>query len=186
MYAIACSKGLNPEVEAAARLTLGHPLTFKSLGDSLRLFEGWALHNLAEFRLRSMHSLCSNWKSLLDCLVGPSKIWVNCPTAKDGNDDRRRLPPWLLQELDMSNWSGPFGSTAFRFTETIPTLLQIRVKYMRALWSHVKEKDCNFCTKVHIMEADKFFTKMNDILAQAWNVPISMSGERPWDPKNSS
>ena len=108
VYAIACSKGLNPEVEAAARLTLGHPLTFESLGDSLRSFEGWALRDLADFRLRSIHSLCSNWKFFLNGLVGPSKIWMDCPTARDGDDDRRRLPPWLVQELAMPNWSGPF------------------------------------------------------------------------------
>ena len=178
MYAVACNKGLIPEAEAAARLTLGYPLTFESLGDSLRLFEGWALRNLAEFRLRSIHNLCSNWNSVLDCLVGPSKIWVDCPTAKDGNNDRRRLPPWLVQELVMSIWSSPFGPMAFRFTETFPTSVRLRDKYLKVLQSHVKEKDCNFCMRTHILEGENFYAKMKDVLTQAWNAPISMSGER--------
>jgi hypothetical protein len=42
VYAVAYSKGPIPEVEDAARLTLGQPLTFGSLGDTLRLFEGCA------------------------------------------------------------------------------------------------------------------------------------------------
>jgi hypothetical protein len=39
-YAIASAKGLTPEMENAAHLTLDHPMTFESLGEGLRLFEG--------------------------------------------------------------------------------------------------------------------------------------------------
>jgi hypothetical protein len=42
-YAIASSMGLDPEMEHAARLTLGLPMTFESLGEGLRLFKGRAL-----------------------------------------------------------------------------------------------------------------------------------------------
>jgi hypothetical protein len=51
-YAIASAKGLIPEMENAARLTLNHPMTFENLGEGLRLFEGSALRDLAGFRKR--------------------------------------------------------------------------------------------------------------------------------------
>jgi hypothetical protein len=51
-YAIASAKGLIPEMEYAARLTLNYPMTFENLGEGLRLFEGSALHDLVNFRKR--------------------------------------------------------------------------------------------------------------------------------------
>jgi hypothetical protein len=51
-YAIASAKGLIPEMEDAARLTLNYPMTFEALGEGLRYFEGSALHDLASFRKR--------------------------------------------------------------------------------------------------------------------------------------
>jgi hypothetical protein len=69
------------------------------------------------------------------------------------------------------------------FTETIPTSEQVCDKYLKALQKHVKEDDCHFCMKVHILEGVKFCTKMKDISAQAWNVPPPMLGERPTTPK---
>ncbi len=41
-YAIAYDKGLIPEMENAARLTLGYPMTFETLGEAMRCFDGWA------------------------------------------------------------------------------------------------------------------------------------------------
>jgi hypothetical protein len=52
MYAVACGKRLMPEMESIARLTLEYPLTFESLGEALRSFEGWALNDLADFHWR--------------------------------------------------------------------------------------------------------------------------------------
>jgi len=49
-YAIASSMGLVPEMENAARLTLGHPMTFESLGEGLRSFKGRALCDLIRHR----------------------------------------------------------------------------------------------------------------------------------------
>ena len=53
-YAIASSMGLNPEMERAARLTMGLPLTFESLGEELRLFTGPALHHLILYRTATL------------------------------------------------------------------------------------------------------------------------------------
>ncbi len=50
-YAIASSMGLIPEMESAARLTLGRPMTFESLGEGLRSFRGRALYNLVRYRV---------------------------------------------------------------------------------------------------------------------------------------
>ncbi|KAH8985655.1 hypothetical protein EDB86DRAFT_2958454 [Lactarius hatsudake] len=49
-YAIASSMGLIPEMESAARLTQGHPMTFESLGEGLRSFKGPALCDLLRYR----------------------------------------------------------------------------------------------------------------------------------------
>ena len=49
-YAIASGMGLVPEAEDAARLTLGQPMTFESLGEGLRLFKGQALCDLIRYR----------------------------------------------------------------------------------------------------------------------------------------
>ena len=49
-YAIASSMDLVPEMEHAARLTIGQPLTFKSLGECLRSFKGPALFELIRYR----------------------------------------------------------------------------------------------------------------------------------------
>ena len=51
-YAIASSKGLILEMENAARDTLYHDVTFETLGEGLRLFEGSALRDLVELRRR--------------------------------------------------------------------------------------------------------------------------------------
>ncbi|KAF8257478.1 hypothetical protein EI94DRAFT_1422306, partial [Lactarius quietus] len=53
VFAIACRKRLIPKMKEAARLTLGHLITFEYVGDALRLFNGWALLDLFHF-----HSHC--------------------------------------------------------------------------------------------------------------------------------
>ena len=184
VYAVARSKGLVPEFVAAARLTLGYPLTFENLGDELRLFDGWALRDLADFRLRSIHNLRSNWESFLDCLEGPSKVWVGCPTAKNMfSRDVRHLPTWLDSCLRLPvrvtahDGFSSFGLTSEdTFIEVIPTSVQVCDRYMKALQSHVKQKDCSFCMKVHILEGENFCAKMKDILVKASNLPFRCLG----------
>jgi hypothetical protein len=55
-YAIASSMGLGPEMEHAARLTLGQPMTFESLGEGLRSFKGPALCELVRYRVANSSS----------------------------------------------------------------------------------------------------------------------------------
>jgi hypothetical protein len=79
-YAIASSKGLVPEMEKAARLTLDYPMTFESLGEELRLFEGSALPDLVYFRRRYQYHLATCLKSFLQVNnSGPLNIWIGCP-----------------------------------------------------------------------------------------------------------
>ena len=174
-YAIAYNKGLVPEMTTAARDTLHFPLTFEFLGSTLRSFEGGALRDLADFRLRSISNFSSNLKSFSDCLNGPSKIWVGCPAAK-GRNNARGLPPWL-EFLHL----GP--ELARRFTQTIPTSTQLCDRYMKALQSHVTEKDCKFCMKVHILEGEKYYENLRDISTQARNIPAPWGETR--DSENS-
>jgi hypothetical protein len=177
VYAVACSKRLIPEMATAARLTLGHPLTFESLGDVLRLFEGCALRDLADFRLRSMNKFCSNWGSFSDGLKGPSKIWVGCPTT-EGSSDFPRLPAWLRDCLRLRLNIPTLFILRFkpdgRFAEPIPTSVELCDKYLKALQSHVKEKDCNFCMKVHILEGETYCAKMKNISEEAWNIQLRL------------
>ena len=73
-YAIASSKGLIPEIEMAAHLTLDHPMTFETLGEALQLFDGSALRDLAYFRKRCRDNLVMCVQSSLEVqrMVSPS------------------------------------------------------------------------------------------------------------------
>ena len=176
VYAVAYRIGLISELATAARLTLGHPLTFESLGDALRLFDGGALRDLAEFRVRSIQNFGFNWGSL-STSGGASKFWVGCPMAKGGNPTYQPLPTWLQDCLQLQLLNTLVGSGIEHheiFTETIPTSEQLYDKYLKALQKHVKEDDCQFCMKVHILEGENFVTKMKNISTQAWNVPTSV------------
>ncbi|KAF8491519.1 hypothetical protein F5888DRAFT_1053918 [Russula emetica] len=77
-YAIACSKGLIPEMENAARQTLDHPMTFEILGEGLRLFEDWALRDLARFRKRCRDNLVACFESFLQLGQPPFNVWIPC------------------------------------------------------------------------------------------------------------
>jgi hypothetical protein len=69
-----------------------------------------------------------------------------------------------------------------KFAEAIPTSLQLCDKYLKALQSHVKEKNCHFCMKVHALEGEKYCAKIKDILEQAWNVSALPLEERHGTP----
>ena len=78
-YAIASSKGLIPEMENAKRQTLDHPLSFEILGEGLRLFEGWALRDLVNFRKTAgvaKTTVSSNASFIFYFFVIPSFVWI--------------------------------------------------------------------------------------------------------------
>ena len=65
-YAIASNLRLDPEKEHAARLTLDQPMTFKSLGEELRQFNGSALCDLVRYRVANIVNVSANADETFD------------------------------------------------------------------------------------------------------------------------
>jgi len=139
-YAIACGKGLIPEMEKTAHLTLGHPMTFETLGDSLRFFDGPALRDLARFRMHCRDNLVvvcylsfqvlpavtSNTSYCSRCCRHSSQ-WDNCfQQVLSRNDDSKK------QE----------------FTNPL-TPSNIRGEYSKALQISVKCKSCGWVRPIN-------------------------------------
>ena len=150
-YAIASTKELIPEMETMARLTLDHAMTFETLGEGLRLFEGWALRDLINFRKRCRDSLLTcleNFKS-----SESSSIWVGCPEATP-------LPRWLSQLLTRNLNELKLQ----KFTYPLDIHKRIRGEYSQALQTHL---DCKFCLGVHASKGSSFCTELEVKLTQA-------------------
>ena len=160
-YAIASAKELTLEMENAARLTLDHPMTFETLGEGLRLFEGWALRALVSFRRR-----CRD--NLVTCLdpfskpSGPSSVWIGCPEVMPANPPpkSRVLPKWLNQLLTRNQ----NDLKVQNFTDPLDIQSRIRGKYLKTLQSHL---DCKFCLGVHASKGLSFCAELENKLAQA-------------------
>ena len=160
-YAIASRKGLIPEMEKAARLTLDYPMTFGSLGEGLRLFEGSALRDLARFRKRYKDNLTTCLKSFLKVNdSGPSSIWIGCPDVMPRKPSKTNPPPalpaWLRQVL--SQWNNDL------FMHPLTTPSSIREKYLRAIKTH---PDCNFCLWTHTTIGPTYCADLERRLTQA-------------------
>jgi hypothetical protein len=160
-YAIASTKELIPEMETAARLTLDHAMTFETLGEGLRLFEGWALRDLVNFRKGCRDNLLSCLESFFK-LSGPSRIWIGCPEVMPANPPpkRRVLPKWLDQlltrtqnDLKLQNFNCPLDIHS-----------GIRGKYLKALQTHL---DCIFCSRVHTSKGSAYCSELESQLARA-------------------
>jgi len=185
-YAIASSKGLIPEMKRTARLTLDHPMTFETLGEALRLFDGCALRDLIRFRKRCRDNLVKCLESFLKVHApGPSSIWVGCPSVMPTRHDMglfstrrpddmwnmpgpvvlhqvqqpRVLPSWLCQLLSQNN---DLKLQAFTQPLIIPS--NIRGEYLTALQSH---SGCGFCFRVHGMKGSTFCAELESKLAEA-------------------
>ena len=153
MYAVACNKRFVPEMDTAARLSLNYPLTFESIGEALRLFDGWALGGLADFRLRCAHELESRKKSFSDLKNGPSKIWAG------GLSSTNPLPFVWLNEIF---WN--FGR--HRSANSLPTFVQFRHRFLAALQVHIYEKDCHYCLRVYALQGEGYCAEMCEMLKQ--------------------
>ena len=155
-YAIASEKGLVPEMESAARLTLDIPMTFETLGEGLRLFQGSALRDLARFRTRCRDNLIACLKSFLQPdASGPSSIWVGCPSASEPESYKPVLPVWLCQVLSYKNLKSQ------EFTHPLPTPSSISARYSTAINTH---DDCNFCLRVHAKHGMSFVSQLERML----------------------
>jgi len=166
-YAIASSKMLIPEMENAARLTLDHPMTFEILGEGLRLFEGWALRDLANFRKRCRDNLVSCFVSFLNPEQPPFGVWTQC------TQDSYKLsystygttgysPSWLT-ELFQKHLNEVYDA----FSKPLLSPRRIRREYSSALRRHISSYRCVSCTKVHALKGAQFCKDLEDRLAQA-------------------
>src|SRR6266850_3465091 len=158
-YAIASEKGLIPEMERAARRTLDQPMTFETLGEGLRLFQGSALRDLARFRKRCRDNLITCLKSFLQVdAPGPSSIWVGCPSAVKPKSSKHVLPIWLCQVLSYKDLKSQ------EFTHPLPTSSSICARYLTAISTH---DDCNFCLRVHAKNGINFASQLERMLKHA-------------------
>ena len=146
-YAIASSKQLLPEIEAAARLTLDHPMTFEILLDALPLFEGSALSNLVRFRKRCHDKLLSFFVSFVDGDENLSKAWYGCRKTN-------RPHSALQSDKGLAGW---FHDLLFRhiknlqetYTCPLPTAPSLRKEYNEALRAHIFGTLCTSCSNLH-------------------------------------
>ncbi|KAN0141560.1 hypothetical protein V8E53_000022, partial [Lactarius tabidus] len=76
-YSNASRMELVPEMESAARLTLGYPMTFESIGEALQSFERRALCDLVRYRKRCRDSLLSCFDSFFS-VRSRHQIWASC------------------------------------------------------------------------------------------------------------
>ena len=165
-YAIASGKGLIPEMENAARQTLDYPMTFETLGEGLRLFDCFALHDLVRFRKGCKDGLVTELQSFLKVQApAPSSIWVGCPDAMPPSQwdipfvTAGVVPKWLRRVL-----SPIYDSKPQVFTQPLTTPSNIREEYLTALQNH---SNCNFCLRVHVKGGSTFCAELESKLAQA-------------------
>jgi hypothetical protein len=161
LFAVASSKGLVPEMEATAIITLEHPMTFEFLGDTLRFFEPWALRKLARFHQYCRIGLLSCFRLLSRTELTPSRVWVGCPKADSG-----ALPDWL----DNIFWTKIRKLATFEHPLPFVKPSSFREEYLAALRAHVRNNDCTFCMKIHALHGEDFCKEIEKKLAQAWDV----------------
>ena len=188
-YGISSSKRLIPEMENAARQTLNYSMTFEDLGERLRLLDGWALHDLSNFRKRCRDGVIQSLDLFLKVRPpGPSSIWVGCPEVMprssyesdedeegeddgedededegDGEDEDEEdlvLPRWLSRLL-LTNQD---NLKLQNFTHALDIHSRIHREYITALRNH---RNCYFCLKVHLKNGSTFCTELGNTLAQA-------------------
>jgi len=192
-FVIAFTNKLSPEIGNAARLTLDYPLTFEALGEELQLFEGLVLRELASFRKKCRDSLISCLESFLDTRIGPSKIWVGCPSSRtiflsyspDGSligqsiEMRPRDPSASVtlgpshHESTIPSWLHDFFTKVIRklkrcFTRALPNRFAILKKFLAALLEHCSNSGgCPKCMIVYVRDGWGYWLRLVDKLAQA-------------------
>ena len=121
------------EMEETARQTLDHPMTFEALGKELRLFEGWALRDLVNFRRRYRHNLSACFDSYSRALVRCSMGWLGPGVPV--------LHRWLYQLLSRSRVDLKLKLQVF--THPLDINSRIRREYLKALYTRLNCKLCS-------------------------------------------
>lgn len=150
-YAIASRKRLIPEMEAAARITLDHPMTFELIMDALPLFENSALHDLLDFRERCRDNLLSFFVSFADGTDNLSKVWNNCHMTKRPYGGKNVVAEWFhdLVSQQVKNLQDPY------YACPLPKSSTLHKEYNEALCSHISRIQCTSCSKLYSMEAHR-------------------------------
>ena len=151
-YAIAYSKQLIPEMEASARLTLEHPMTFKAIADDLPLFEGSALSDLVRFRKRCCDSLLSFFEAFVGGSDSVSKIWFGCNRTELTSShlsDNSTLAVWLRDLI--LQYTKSLKET---YTNPMPDPSSLREKVVTSLRTHISKTNCRSCPTVYAMEGE--------------------------------
>jgi hypothetical protein len=185
-YAIASRIGLIPEMEYAARQTLDHPMTFEILGEGLRLFEGWALRDLANFRRRYRDHLVSCFESFLKTEDPSFNIWTPCASytyhsartfyehgcyrTSDSysrstlsmSNTNEFLPSWLAEIFQQH-----LNKSREAFSRPLFNPRNIRGVYLSALKNHLNSDECVSCSSVHSLNGETFYKDLEDRLTQA-------------------
>jgi len=159
-------------MEYIARLTLDYPMTFETIGEGLRLFEGWALRDLANYRMRCQDNLVSCFRFFLQ--LGPSlvNIWVPCSSRSD--DESSHFPSSKKRRSSPQSWLPEFfqkhlNESRESFSKPLCNPRKIRGEYLSALQAHVNSSGCVSCTKVHTLKGETFCKELEDKLTQALN-----------------
>ncbi len=186
-YAIASAKGLIPEMENATRQTLDHPMTFEILGEGLRLFEGWALRDLASFRKHYRDNLMSCLKSCLEPENSQFNIWTPCvsyiynSSAYNRKGSHISSGLYSLSNLAMSNtnislpswlaelYQKHLDESREGFSKSLLNPRSIHGVYLSALQTHINSQSCVSCTKVHTEKGETFCENLEDRLTWALN-----------------
>jgi hypothetical protein len=183
-YAIASSRKLIPEMADAARETLKHPMTFEILGEWLRLFEAWALRDLANFRKRCRDNLVACFESFLKLRQPPFNIWTPCTDDSYSilSDKTGCSPAWLTEFFQKH-----LNDSHEAFSRPLFNPRSIRGEYLSALKAHLNSLNCVSCTKVHSLNGESFCKALEDRLTQALSEVCAFftSSEELWESKQT-
>ncbi|KAH9009136.1 hypothetical protein EDB85DRAFT_1477878 [Lactarius pseudohatsudake] len=162
-YAIASRMGLIPEMESAARLTLGYPMTFESLGDGLRSFKGPALCGLVRYRRRCRDNLVLCLNSFFD-VHSRQQIWEGC---REGSSYTWLVNFFTSKSAEMNDSEG--------FTRAISSPSTILEGFQVALKDHM-QSGCYSCVRVH-MEEQTFCKELEkELVRKLDEVSVSYMG----------
>ena len=177
-FAIASDKGLIPEMENAARQTLDRPMTFEILVEGLRLFEGWALHDLTCFRKRCRDNLIACLESFIQLDQPPFNVWIPCTQLNQTIDVKKQpfvftytipdqattghSPSWLTELFQKH-----LDDLCHAFSKPLLSPRSIHKEYFSALEGHISLYRCISCTKVHALKGAQFCNDLEDRLTQA-------------------
>ncbi|KAH9174322.1 hypothetical protein EDB89DRAFT_2148919, partial [Lactarius sanguifluus] len=145
-YAIAYSKQLIPEIEAAARLTLDHPMTFEVIADALPLFEGSALSDLVRFRKRCRNNLVSFLEGFVYGSDSLSGMWFVISVDCESKDTLLQVPVVQVTEnhtiiSSLLTFVFPVSPILPPTIEQIVELLSVAEKY-RMTTALIRIRDC--------------------------------------------